>query len=138
MNSPTLFYAEFPPSQDKRAGNSIFFICRFLSYFYTYPSLNQAASERKLEVVKCLVENGAEIESKDWSGRTPLHQAAFNGDLDIVKYLVENGAKIETRDDQNETPFGLSVNRNHIKVMNYFSTIPTWKILYRDGRLETT
>ena len=70
-----------------------------------------------------LVDNGAEIESKDWSGRTALHQAAYNGDLEIVKYLIEHGAKIEAKDNQNETPFGLSENRKQFKVSNYFSRI---------------
>ena len=40
-------------------------------------------------VVKLLVEKGAELDSKDRDGRTPLSHAAGNGHKAVVKLLVE-------------------------------------------------
>ena len=56
--------------------------------------LHQAASEGHLEVVRLLVENGANVNARDENGRTPLFRAADEGHLDIVRLLVENGAEV--------------------------------------------
>jgi ankyrin repeat protein len=47
-------------------------------------------------VVKLLLEKGAELETKDQSGRTPLSRAAGSGQeagAAVVKLLLEKGAK---------------------------------------------
>ena len=43
-------------------------------------------------VVKLLLENGAELESKDKNGGTPLSWAAESGHEAVVKLLLEQGA----------------------------------------------
>ena len=43
--------------------------------------------------MKLLLEHGAELETKDEDGRTPLSCAAGNGHEAVVKLLLENGAK---------------------------------------------
>jgi ankyrin repeat protein len=49
-----------------------------------------------VEVVKCLVENKANIEALCvWSRATPLYVASQSGHVEVVKYLVENKANIE-------------------------------------------
>ena len=49
------------------------------------------------EVVKLLVEKGADLESKGYS-RTPLSLAAMNGHEAVVKLLVEKGANLKSKD----------------------------------------
>lgn len=50
-------------------------------------------------VVKLLVENGADVEAKDSEyGRTALSWAAENGHTAISKLLVDNNADLETKD----------------------------------------
>jgi len=68
------------------------------------PKLFKAINSNDLERVKYLVEKGANIESKDNFGCTPLHRASWGGNLDIVKYLVEKGANIESKDNDGCTP----------------------------------
>lgn len=53
-----------------------------------------AAVAGKLEVVKCLVKHGADVNSVSDTGSTPVRSACFMTHLDIVKFLVENGANI--------------------------------------------
>ena len=55
--------------------------------------------------MKILLKKGAEIESKDNQGRTPLsHAAGTYGELDNVKILLEKGADIESKDNERRTP----------------------------------
>ena len=54
--------------------------------------------EDNLDEIKLLIENGADIESKNDSGKTPLQLAAFIKNLDAMKLLIEKGADIESKD----------------------------------------
>ena len=47
-----------------------------------------------IEIVKHLVENGADVNAKDENKATALTEASKNGHLEIVKYLSENGADV--------------------------------------------
>ena len=49
--------------------------------------------------MKLLLEKGAELESKDKDGRTPLSRAAENGHEAVVKLLLEKGAELESKDN---------------------------------------
>ena len=59
--------------------------------------LFEAASDGDLDIVKRLVESGADIHSKDDQA---LSIAAMFGHLEVVKYLVEVGADIHSEDDR--------------------------------------
>ncbi|MCG8340138.1 MAG: ankyrin repeat domain-containing protein [Cytophagales bacterium] len=60
--------------------------------------LQLAAENGHLNVVKVLVENGAEIDARDCPRRTSLQLAAENGHLNVVRFLLENNAVV-ARDD---------------------------------------
>ncbi len=67
-------------------------------------ALHCTSEEGHLEIVKFLVESGADKDakgSKDW---TPLHFASRDGHMEIVKFLVEIGADKEAKDDEGWTP----------------------------------
>ena len=59
-------------------------------------ALRWAASNGYLEVVEYLVDNGADIHANNDGA---LMWATLNGRLEVVKYLVENGADIHADDD---------------------------------------
>lgn len=52
-----------------------------------------AASNGHIDMVKFLLENGADVNSSDGS---PLHFAAYNDKRDMVLFLLENGADIHS------------------------------------------
>ena len=56
--------------------------------------LYSAANKGYLEIVKLLIENGADINKSNNDGWTPLYSAADKGHLEVVKLLIENGADI--------------------------------------------
>jgi ankyrin repeat protein len=50
-------------------------------------------------IVRLLLENGAELESKSNDGHTPLSLAAEQGQEAVVQILLEKGAKLESKDN---------------------------------------
>ena len=56
---------------------------------------HQHAPDSWLPAVKYLVEElGADVNSRDFNGYTPLHHAAARGDNELIQYLVSKGADI--------------------------------------------
>jgi len=60
--------------------------------------LHSAAGTGQLEVIRYLVEAGAEVDAGDSDGSTPLHVAALRGHLACVDFLIEKGADIAYQD----------------------------------------
>lgn len=54
--------------------------------------------------MRLLLEKGAELETKDNSGQTPLPWAAQSGHEDAVRLLLERGAELERKDHYSRTP----------------------------------
>jgi ankyrin repeat protein len=54
------------------------------------------------DVVKCLVDHGADIEGFSGNLQNSLQIATINGHLNVVKYLVEKGANLEATPDIND------------------------------------
>ncbi|KAL7935686.1 ankyrin repeat-containing domain protein [Trichoderma chlorosporum] len=78
-------------------------------------SLSWAAEIGHGDIVKLLLEEGADIEWKDHSdGQTPLGWAAQNGHENIIKLLIEKGANLESRNKASgQTPLGLAARNGH-------------------------
>ena len=56
-----------------------------------------------VEIVRLLVENGAEVNNKNNDGTTALLWAASKGYLEIVRLLVENGAEVNSKNNDGTT-----------------------------------
>ncbi len=63
--------------------------------------------------VEVLLANGANIESKDASGFTPLHLACLNGHKACVDALLANGANTEVRNEKGVIPLHLACLKGH-------------------------
>jgi ankyrin repeat protein len=64
-----------------------------------------AISNTNVDVIKCLLERGADINAKNNGGNTPLHWAARkNSNGDVIKCLIENGADINAKNNNGTTP----------------------------------
>jgi ankyrin repeat protein len=50
-----------------------------------------AAAHGNKDTVRALLDAGAEVNAKDFTGWTALHAAAFKGDPEIVQLLLEHG-----------------------------------------------
>ena len=67
---------------------------------YGETSLHCAALNGHVEIVRLLLQNGADVKAKSNGGSTPLHWAAKFGHVDILHLLLENGADLEAQDDK--------------------------------------
>jgi hypothetical protein len=67
------------------------------------------------EVLRLLLEHGADIHAKDRSGMHALGRAAVSADVDVVRFLVEHGC------DPNEPGYGSNVRyaRHYLPTLEY-------------------
>jgi hypothetical protein len=68
------------------------------------------------QVVKALLERGADCNKENFSGRTALHSAAHTGHVSIVKLLLQSGADILAKDNDGLYPLDMSVSGGHHEV----------------------
>jgi ankyrin repeat protein len=68
-------------------------------------NLHKAAFDGNAERVKELLKKGADPNTKDKKGRTPLHWAApYKGHVEVVKLLLEHGADPNIKNKYGRTP----------------------------------
>ncbi|MEO2014553.1 MAG: ankyrin repeat domain-containing protein [Fuerstiella sp.] len=65
--------------------------------------LSEASLRGHVNIVKFLLENGANVGRTNRDGNTPLHVAAFLCRTEIVKLLIENGAPVLMKNSRGET-----------------------------------
>ena len=84
-------------------------------HFYTQDTLLiEAAANGHLDVVKLLIENGADVNLKGEAWYGPLHAAASKGHIEVVKILLENGADVNIF--QQNKPLHNAAMNGHIEV----------------------
>jgi ankyrin repeat protein len=86
---------------------------------YSWTFLFTAVQRGNLEIVKILVENGANVNITDYNRNTPAILAAKYGFLDILKYLVEKGADINMMDYDGITPLKAAEKYGRSEVVEY-------------------
>ena len=82
--------------------------------------LTKAATKGETYQVKCLVDNGADVDAKDKSGRTALMWAAEYGKLDVVIFLVDKDANVNARsNNKGGTPLMFAASNGHLDVTEF-------------------
>jgi ankyrin repeat protein len=65
--------------------------------------------KRQVQTIECLLDAGAEINSQDKNGATPLHRAVRTRCADAVRCLLERGCDARRKNKPGSTPFHLAV-----------------------------
>lgn len=68
-----------------------------------------------LSKIKRLIASGVNINSKDFSNKTPLMYAAEDGAIETIEYLIKNGANINDTDVRGDSALIIAVKNNNIK-----------------------
>jgi ankyrin repeat protein len=64
-----------------------------------------------VNMMRLLVNNGADLTLKDANGQTPLHVAAEKARIERATFLLECGADVEAKDRNGSTPLHLATHR---------------------------
>ena len=70
-----------------------------------------AAAYGHLDILRCLLENGADINASSADNCTPLMIALENGKLNVVTFLIEHGANVDLKDDRGDTALHYAMSR---------------------------
>ena len=75
-----------------------------------YTALHYAAMWEDLEATKWLIENGADVNTTDAWGSTPLMNAVYNeAGVETVELLLKNGANKSLKDSEGKTAYDYAV-----------------------------
>ena len=82
-------------------------------------TLQEAVKQGNLAGVKQHLQKGADVNSKDKDGYTPLMAAAINGNLDVVEILVGEDAEVDARAADGNTALELAKVNRHPDVVEF-------------------
>ena len=57
-----------------------------------YTLLHDAVVAERLKIVEYLLQQGADVNTKNLEGSTPLHDVAYKGRVELVRFLLIKGA----------------------------------------------
>jgi ankyrin repeat protein len=79
-------------------------------------ALHGAVARRDVEIVRMLLERGADANAQQERGFTPLHDAAANGSQPLVDLLLAHGAHPDARTEDGKTPADMARERGHSEI----------------------
>lgn len=99
----------------------LFRTVRTILHFFTsiLSAILFAANNGHLDLLKALVEVGANIEDRSNNWKTPLNWAATWGHFPCVKYLVDVGANISSYDAKGVTPLMAATQKGDVEIVKY-------------------
>jgi hypothetical protein len=86
---------------------------------YGKHALHKAAELGDTVFLEIMIENGYNIEERNWIGQTALHFAAKEGHTECLKYLIDKGADLEAKDSEEETPLHSAADGGHLECLKY-------------------
>jgi ankyrin repeat protein len=83
-----------------------------------YTPLMFAAANGRVDLLRVLLESGANLESTNTNHYSALHAAAFNGHLDVCRLLLDSGAKVNrVTKRKRSTPLHSAAMKGHLSVV---------------------
>jgi ankyrin repeat protein len=76
-------------------------------------AMHAGATRGDAEIVKMLLEAGADPNAQQERGFVPLHSAAANGNVPVVQLLLQHGARADAKADDGKTPADMAADRGH-------------------------
>jgi ankyrin repeat protein len=86
---------------------------------YGSGSILRVYGQFSFEMVKFLVDHGANVNQTCNQNYIPLHEAAAYGIMDIIECLVANGSNIDAQTDTGDTPLMFAANYRKHDVVKY-------------------
>lgn len=80
-------------------------------------ALNIAVLNMHPDIASRLIDAGADVNSQDEKGGSPLDHASYRGYPDIVKKLLAKKAVVDIKDKYDSTPLATAANYGHIEIV---------------------
>ena len=80
---------------------------------YGLTALITAATYNRTDVVRCLLDKGADVNKQDREGMAALHFASGYKYTDVMRMLLQHGARKDIKDIGGITPIDSARWRNH-------------------------
>ena len=80
--------------------------------------LHSATAGSHTELVKLLLEHGADPNALQEGGFTPLHAAAQNGDVETIRTLLFYGADADAKSDEGRTPLDYAMKNKRTNAIS--------------------
>jgi ankyrin repeat protein len=74
-----------------------------------YSLLHIAVQYKSLECLKILLENGADVDARDYNGATPLGQAVIQDSLECLEILLKYKPDVNAQDDIGRSPLYMAI-----------------------------
>lgn len=81
--------------------------------------LHVAVKNKSHKIVKYLIDNGSNIQSKDIKNNSILHTAVIGGDLNIIQLLLKKNPNMNVTNNNKETPFDISKKMKRKDLYNH-------------------
>jgi len=75
-----------------------------------------ACAEGRVDAVRKLLDEGADVNRANWDGVTPLIIACGNGHVDVARLLLEKGAEVDKAEKEGWTPLIIASRQGHVDV----------------------
>ena len=72
-----------------------------------------AAINNRTDVVRCLLDKGADVNKQNREGWTALRVASINNQTDVMWMLLQHGARKDIKDEDGRTPIDHARFWNH-------------------------
>lgn len=110
--------------------------CDIKDYCY---ACHYAASKNNYKVLEVLLKQGADVNGRDYSGRTPAHWAAQEGCLESLNVLSDYHANFNLINEDEETPLSIAAAdplyiAKHLEIVKFLIS----KKVDIDSELDTT
>ena len=73
--------------------------------------------ESRINIMKLLIENGANINYTDENGFNPLNIAIESGDMELTKFLITNGANVNSLIQDGVSLIGYAIAQNNMDLL---------------------
>ena len=92
-------------------------IIAFTGCVKVYTDPIAAAKDGRNANVQSLLDEGADVNAKDWRGGTALMQAAQSGHIGTVRILLDRGADVNVQDHFGQTALTKAIHGNHVEIV---------------------
>lgn len=86
--------------------------------------LHVAAESNHPQLIKVLLDHGADINAKTSKGETALHLAAAAGNVEVAKKLIYSGLPIDSIDDNGSIPLHYAIRNNRRSIILLLTNLP--------------